>query len=60
MKNIDLTEDAFKIIGISFSYNKAIQNELNFRTTISKTQAVQNYGRPEGIYLKKRLKYSDH
>ena len=27
MKNIDLTKDAVKIIGISFSYNKAIQNE---------------------------------
>ena len=40
MKNIDLTKDAVKIIGISFSYNKAIQNELNFRTTISKIQAV--------------------
>ena len=36
MKNIDLTRDAVKIIRISFSYNKAIQNELNFRTTISK------------------------
>ena len=36
MKNIDSTKDAVKIIGISFSYNKAIQNELNFRTTISK------------------------
>ena len=40
MKNIDLTKDAVKIIGISFSYNKAIQNELNSRTTISKIQAV--------------------
>ena len=40
MKNIDLTKDAVKIIGIGFSYNKAIQNELNFRTTISKIQAV--------------------
>lgn len=27
MKNIDLTKDAVKIIGISFSFNKAIQNE---------------------------------
>ena len=26
MKNIDLTKDAVTIIGISFSYNKAIQN----------------------------------
>ena len=36
MKNTDLTKDAVKIIGISFSYSKAIQKELNFRTTISK------------------------
>ena len=40
MKNIDLTKDPVKIIRISFYYNKAIQNELNFRTTISKIQAV--------------------
>ena len=40
MKIINLTKDAVKIIGTSFSYNKAIQNELNFRTTISKTQTV--------------------
>ena len=40
LKNIELTKDAVKIIRISFSYNKAIQNELNFRATISKIQAV--------------------
>ena len=38
MKNINLAKDAVKIIGISVSYNKAIQNELNFRTTISKIE----------------------
>ena len=32
MKNIDLAKDAVEIIGIGFSYNKAIQN--NFRTTL--------------------------
>ena len=53
MKNIDLTKDAVKIIGISFSYNKAIQNELNFRATISKKKAVLKLWRmrrlsPEG------------
>ena len=36
MKNIDITKDAVKIIGITFSYNKATQNKLNFRATISK------------------------
>ena len=38
MKNIDLAKDVVKTIG--FSYNRAIQNKLNFRTTISKTQEV--------------------
>ena len=28
MKNVDLTKDAVKIIRISFSYIKAIQNEF--------------------------------
>ena len=55
MKNIDLTKDAAKIIGISFSYNKAIQNELNFRTIISKIQAVLKYEGCEGFHLKERL-----
>ena len=40
IKNIHLTKDAVKIIRISFSYNKAIQNELNFRMIISKIQTV--------------------
>ena len=35
MKNIDLTKSNVKKVGISFSYNKAIQNDLNFRTSIS-------------------------
>ena len=41
MKNTDLTKDAVKIIGIKFSYNKDIQSELNFRTSISKTTISQ-------------------
>ena len=35
IQNIDLNKDAIKIIRINFSYNKAIQNELSFKTTIS-------------------------
>ena len=31
MKNIDLNKESVKIIGICFWYNKAIQNELNFK-----------------------------
>ena len=55
MKNIDLTKDAFKIIGISFSYNKAIQNELNFRTTISKIQAVFKLWRMRKLSLEGKI-----
>ena len=40
MKNIELTKDTVKIMGISFSYNRAVQSELNFRATIFKIQAV--------------------
>ena len=55
MKNIDLTKDAVKIIGISFSYNKAIQNELNFRTTISKIQAVLKLWRMRRLPLEGKI-----
>ena len=41
MKNIDLTKDTANIIRISFSYNKAIQNEINVRTTISKIKVLK-------------------
>ena len=43
MKNIDLAKESVKTIGISFSDIKAIQNELNFRMTISKIQAVLKF-----------------
>ena len=55
MKNIDLTKDAVKIIGISFSYNKAIQNELNFRTTISKIQSVLKLWRMRRLSLEGKI-----
>ena len=55
MKNIDLTKDTVKVIGISLSNNKDIQSELNLRTTISKIQPVLKYGGCEGFYLKERL-----
>ena len=55
MKNIDLTKDAVKIIGISFSYNKAIQNELNFRTTISKIQAILKLWRMRRLSLEGKI-----
>ena len=55
MKNIDLTKDALKINGNSFSYNKAIQNKLNFRTTISKIQAVLKLWRMRKLSLERKI-----
>ena len=45
MQYIDLIKESVKIIRISFSYNKTIQNELNFRTTISKIQGFHLKGK---------------
>ena len=42
MKNVDLTKDAVKIIRISFSYIKAIQNELNFFLNISSFKIMED------------------
>ena len=36
MKNINLTKESVKTIGISFSYNKTIQNESKFTKAILK------------------------
>ena len=52
MKNIGWTKEPVKLIGISFSYNEVIQNELNFRMTICKIQAVLKLWR---IRRKERL-----
>ena len=42
MKNVDLTKDAVKVIRISFSYIKAIQNELNFFLNISSFKIMED------------------
>lgn len=59
-ENIDLTKGSVKIIGISFSYNKAIQNELNFWATISKIKQFENYVGCEGFPFKERSQYLNH
>ena len=55
LTNIDLTKDAVKIIGINFSHNKSFQNELNFRTTVSKIQPVLKLRRMRRLSLEGRL-----
>ena len=34
MKNINLTKESIKILGVHISYNKKIQDDLNFTKTI--------------------------
>ena len=55
MKNIDLSKDTVKIIGISFSYNKGVQNKLNFRMTISKIQANLKLWRMRRLSLEGKI-----
>ena len=40
LKNIDLTNDTIKILGIHFLYNKKIQTERNYLITVKKIQKV--------------------
>ena len=40
LKSVDLSNDIIKILGIHFSYNKKVQMQNNFITTIEKIQQV--------------------
>ena len=55
MTNIDPRKTSVKTTKISFSYNVAIQNELNFRTTISKIQTVLELWGMQRLSLERKL-----
>ena len=40
LKSIDLSNDTIKILGIHVSYNRKVQMQNNFITTIEKVQQV--------------------
>ena len=42
LQNIDLTNDTIKTLGIHFSFNKKIQTERNYLTTVKKIQKALN------------------
>ena len=42
LQKIDLTNDTIKILGMHFSYNKKIQTERNYLTTVKKNQKALN------------------
>ena len=40
MKNINLTKECIKILGLHISYNKKIQEDLNFSKTIKNLRNI--------------------
>ena len=44
MKNINLTKESIKMLGVHISYNKKIEDDLNFTKTIKNLCNVINYG----------------
>ena len=55
LENIDLTNDTIKILGIHFSYDKKIQTERNYLTTVKKIQKALNVWITRKILIFKTL-----
>ena len=55
LQNIDLTNDAIKILGIHFSYNEKIQTERNFLTTVKKLQKALNVWMTRALTLEGKI-----
>ena len=51
----DLSNDAIKILGINFSYNKNIQMQNSFLTTINKIQQVLHLWDSRTLTLEERI-----
>lgn len=54
-KTIDLTKETVKILGIHFSYNKVIQMEKKFITTITKIENVLKLRRHRNLTLEGKI-----
>ena len=55
LQNIDLTNDTIKILGIYFSYNKKIQTERNYLTTVKKIKKALNVWITRTLTLEERI-----
>ena len=55
LQNIDLTNDAIKILGIHFSYKEKIQTERNFLTTVKKLQKALNVWMTRALTLEGKI-----
>ena len=55
LQNIDLTNDTIKTLGIHFSFNKKIQTERNYLTTVKKIQKALNVWITRTLTLKGKI-----
>ena len=53
--NVNLTNDTIKILEIHFSYNKKIQTERNYLTTVKKIQKALNVWITRTLTLKGKI-----
>ena len=61
MKNINLTEESLKILGVHISYNKNYQNEMNFCDSIKSIVNVIKLWRMRNLTLEgKKLQFLNH
>ena len=55
LQNIDLTNDTIKILGVHFSYNKNVQKEKNYLTTVKKIQKALNVWTTRALTLEGKV-----
>ena len=55
LKSVDLSNDTIKILGIHFFYNKKVQMQNNFMTTIKKIQQVLRLWNSRMLTLEGRI-----
>ena len=55
MKCVDLTAESIKILGVHFSYNKKLQNDLNFCDTVKNISKVLRLWRMRNLSLEGKI-----
>lgn len=55
LKSIDLTQQTIKILGIHFSYNISLRDEMNFTNTVKKIESLLNVWCQRGLTLEGKI-----
>ena len=55
LKSIDLTQQTIKILGIHFSYNISLRDELNFTNSVKKIESLLNVWCQRGLTLEGKI-----